>query len=376
MLKDLLRKKSDGPPDYVLLATIGILLAIGILILSSVSASFGLKRFGDTYYFLRHQLLFGLLPGLILGYAAFRMNLSVLRKWSPLLLFVALLLMIAVFLPFIGSKVGSSARWISLGSLSFQPSELLKLTFIIYLACWLCSKTEKKSPSFVGFSKTFVAFLAVLGAITALLYFQSDISTLMVIVSIAGLMYFSINSPIKHTLLLISFGMVALFLAIKFSSYRMNRFLVFLNQDLDPMGIGYQLSQSLIAVGSGGLTGVGLAMSAQKLGFLPQIISDSIFAVFAEETGFLGSVLLISLFLFFCWRGFKIIKQVPDKFLKLVALGIVFWIIIQTFVNIGAMIGILPLTGIHLPFVGYGGSAMVIELIAMGILLNISTKRA
>ena len=147
---------------------------------------------------------------------------------------------------------------------------------------------------------------------------------------------------------------------------------VFLNPDKDPMGSGYQLNQSLIAIGSGGFFGLGLGMSIQKLGFLPQSVADAIFAVFAEETGFAGAIFLISLFLLFFWQGLKIIFNVKDVFLQLLALGIICWIMIQTFVNIGAMIGLLPLTGVPMPFISYGGSALMIELAAMGILLNIS----
>jgi len=372
MLSDLF-PKSRKHPDYVLLTAIGSLLALGILILSSVSASFSFEKSGDTYYFLKHQLIFGLLPGLALGYLAFRINLSALKKWSPVLLLFTFLLMIAVFLPAVGSKLEGASRWLNLGFFSFQPSELLKLSFILYVASWLTSQTENKSQ--VDFNKTFRAFLAILTVIVILLFLQSNLSTLIVIAVVGVTMYLSLHTPLKHIPLIFALGAGALVLLIKIAPYRMNRFLVFLNPDLDPMGIGYQLKQSLIAVGSGGIAGVGLGMSAQKLGYLPQTISDSIFAVFAEETGFLGSLFLVSAFLFLAWRGFKIAKEVPDKFLKLTALGITSWIIVQSFVNIGAMIGIVPLTGIPLPFISYGGSALAIELAATGILLNISKNR-
>ena len=369
MLRDWF-PKSKKHPDYVLLTVIGVLLALGVLILSSVSASFSYEKFGDTYYFLKHQLLFGLLPGLVLGYLAFRMNLSVLKKWSPILLLFTFLLMIAVFLPVVGSKLEGASRWLNLGFFSFQPSELLKLSFIIYMASWLASRTENKMQ--VDFNQTFRAFLAILVVIVILLFLQSNLSTLIVIAVVGVAMYLSLNTPLKHIPLIFGLGVAGLALLIKVAPYRMNRFLVFLNPDLDPMGMGYQLKQSLIAVGSGGIAGIGLGMSAQKLGYLPQTISDSIFAVFAEETGFLGSLFLISAFLFFAWRGLKMVKEIPDKFLKLTALGITTWIIVQGFVNIGAMIGIVPLTGIPLPFISYGGSALAVELVAMGILLNIS----
>lgn len=372
MLEGLLEKKTNKKPDLPLAIVIFILLALGILILASVSAVSSYKKFGDTYYFLKHQMLWGLAPGLLLGYLAFKLNLNFLRRNSLVLLLASFVLMILVFFPGIGSRDVSAARWIGLGPFSFQPSELLKLVFIVYLATWLAGRNEKK---FTDLRQTFVAFLAVLGAVTLLLFLQSDISTLGVIIAVGVLMYFSIDTPLKHMLAILLIGVIALAILIQTEPYRIQRLTVFLNPDTDLMGIGYQLNQSVIAIGSGGMGGVGLGMSAQKLGFLPQTISDSIFAVFSEETGFIGGFVLIGLFLFFVWRGFKVAKNAPDKFMQLTALGIACWIIIQSFVNIGAMIGILPLTGIPLPFISYGGSAMVVELIAMGILLNISKYR-
>ncbi|MFH1462424.1 MAG: putative lipid II flippase FtsW [bacterium] len=364
ILKNILKDK--GRPDFVLVGIAGVLILFGILILASVSAPFAQEKTGESYYFLRHQFLFGLIPGLILGFLAFKINLSFLKRQAPVLLLTNLILMIMVFLPVIGSKSASAARWLNFGFFSFQPSEFLKLTFILYLAIWLANKKESR--------QTFVAFLAVLGAVILLLFFQSDISTLGVILTVAGLMYFSSNTPLWQIASMGFIGIGVLFSLIKLAPYRVNRFLVFLNPDLDPMGIGYQVRQALIAVGSGGIMGVGLGMSAQKLGFLPQTISDSIFAVFSEETGFIGGFFLIFLFLLFLWRGFKIAKESQDKFSQLAALGITSWIVLQTFVNIGAMIGILPLTGIPLPFISYGGSAMIAELIGLGILLNISKQ--
>ena len=363
--------KISKKPDLVLLGVVVTLLVLGIIILASTSASFSYKRFGNTYYFLQHQLLFGLLPGLILGYLAFRLDLARLKKWAPILLLATLVLMVMVFLPVIGSIDSQAARWIGLGPFSFQPSELLKLTFILYLASWLVSRQEKREA---GFSQTLIAFLAVIGVIAALLFFQSNISTLGVIVFTGFLMYFFTKTPLWHSILIILMGAGGLFSLIKLASYRIDRLMVFLNPDFEPMGIGYQAKQALISVGSGGPGGVGLGLSTQKLGFLPQTISDCIFAVFSEETGFVGGVVLVLLFLLFLIKGFQTAKTNQDKFLQLTALGITCWIIIQSFVNIGAMFGLLPLTGIPLPFISYGGSALVIELIAMGILLNISRK--
>lgn len=369
--------KTSGRPDYILFGVVVILVVLGVLILASVSASLSQEKFGTTYYFLNHQLLFGLIPGLILAFLAFRIRLDFLKKWAPILLLINLILLVMVFLPKIGAGAGGATRWLSMGPISFQPAEFLKLTFILYLATWLTSRTSNQQKSGFGqagkwFSQTFIAFLIVIGLISLLLIFQPDISTLGVIVLVAALMYFLAATPLWHSILIILIGAGGLFSLIKLAPYRVDRLLVFFQPGTDPMGIGYQLKQALIAIGSGGIFGLGLGMSGQRLGFLPQSISDSIFAIMAEETGFIGSLILISLFLIFLWRGFKIGKRREDKFSQLLAVGISSWIVIQAFINVGSMIGILPLTGIPLPFISYGGSALVTELIGVGILLNIS----
>lgn len=366
--------KNPKHPDYFLLAITGILIILGIIILASVSASVSQEKFGTTYYYLNHQLLFGLLPGLILGFLAFRINLSFLRKIAPFLLLLNLLFLAMVFLPKIGASSGGAARWISFGPVSFQPSEFLKLTFILYLASWLTSQKEKIKLQKTAFNATFGAFLIVIILISLFLIFQPDISTLVVIIASAVILYFLIKTPLWHSILIILIGAGGLFSLIKLAPYRLNRILVFLKPELDPMGIGYQLKQSLITVGSGGLfgLGLGLGLSRQRFNFLPQSISDSVFAVFAEETGFIGALILIVVFLLFLWQTFKIAKINKDSFSQLTVLGISSWIAIQGFINIGAMIGILPLTGIPLPFISYGGSHIVAELVGMGIILNIS----
>jgi len=366
-------------PDYILIIVTAVLLILGVLILASVSASLSQERFGNTFYFLNHQLLFGFLPGVILAFLAFRIRLETLKKWAPVLLLISLVLLIIVFLPKIGAEARGAARWISIGPISFQPSEFLKLTFILYLAAWLISRApdQRKSGSRQaekGFSQTLIAFLIVIIFVSLLLIFQPDISTLGVIVASAILMYFLASTPLWHSILIIFGGILSLFAIIKLAPYRINRLLVFLNPEIDPTGIGYQIKQALIAIGSGGIfgLGLGLGMFRQKIGFLPHSISDSIFAIFAEETGFIGSFILVLLYLAFFWRGLKIGKQSADKFSKFCAFGITFWITLQAFVNIGSMIGILPLTGIPLPFISYGGSALISELVGVGVLLNIS----
>ncbi|MBZ9571945.1 cell division protein FtsW [Patescibacteria group bacterium] len=358
--------------DYALVGITVSLLVLGVLIISSVSASVSQERFGQTLYYLKHQVLLGILPGVILAIVFLKIPLNFLKKRVPVLFLINLGVLGMVFLPKIGVSLGGAARWINLGPISLQPTEFLKLTFILYLASWLSSKTEKVTLTKKSkkFSQTLVAFLIVMGLTSLLLIRQPDISTLGVIVLVGILIYFLAGTPLWHSILMILVMIAGLLVLIKIAPYRAERLSVFFNPEIDPMGMGYQIKQALITVGSGGITGLGLGMS--KAGFLPRSMSDSIFAIFAEETGFIGSLILISLFLIFFWRGFKIAKEAQDKFSQLAALGISSWIIIQAFVNIGSMVGILPLTGIPLPFISYGGSHLISELIGVGVLLNIS----
>jgi len=361
--------KRKHSPDYILISLVLFLIIFGILALSIASAFPSQEKFNRPTYFLMHQLIFGLIPGSILGYIAFRIPIVLLKKWSMIFLIINLGAMLLVFFPVIGLSLGGAHRWINLGLFSLQPSEFLKITFILYLAAWISNRVEtKKGRGKMGL----VPFLLILGIISIFLILQPDISTLGTIAITAVLMYFLASTPIYHTILIFLIGVGGLSLLIKTSTYRFHRFITFLHPEIDPMGIGYQIKQALIAVGSGGIFGQGLGANLEKRSFLPHPMSDSIFAILAEETGFLGSFIIILLFLIFAWRGFYIGRKSEDKFSQLTALGITFWIVIQAFINIGAMLGILPLTGIPLPFFSYGGSALIAELIGIGILLNIS----
>ena len=379
-------------PDFILLGISATLVFVGILILASVSASFSLEKTGSTFFFLNHQLLFGLLPGLLLAVIAFFTPLSVFRRWSFLFLVGNIILLAMVFLPGIGADAGGAHRWIFLGPFSFQPSELLKITFILYMASWLSSRTpgfkltrgfkssaKSLKPSRTRgtqqtFKETFLPFMVIMGVISLFLILQPDISTLAVIGSTALMMYFLAGTPVWHAFAMFGAGFLVLGLLITIAPYRLSRLTTFFNPSFDPLGQGYQIKQALIAIGSGGLFGTGLGLSFQKFGVLPEPISDSIFAVFAEEVGFIGSFLLIILLFAFVWRSFSIAKRTSDQFARLTASGIAFWLFLQSGINIGSMIGILPLTGIPLPFISYGGSALMSELFAIGILLNISKQ--
>ncbi|MFH1423721.1 MAG: putative lipid II flippase FtsW [Candidatus Nealsonbacteria bacterium] len=355
--------------DYFLIAAVACLVLLGISIITSVTAAIAQQKFGSSVFYLIRHLFLGLIPGVIFGFIAYKAPLMRLKKWVPLLLLINLFLMVLVFVPVIGIKLGNAKSWLNLGFTTFQPAESLKLIFILYLASLLSAQTERTKKEF---TKTLAAFLAIIGTITLLLFFQPDVGTLGIIMTTGFLMYFLAGTPLKHAAIILLGGMAGLVVFVKTASYRLDRFLVLFNLDKDPMGVGLQTKQALIAVGSGGIFGTGLGMSVQKFGYLPEPMADSIFAVFAEETGFVGCLVIISLFLIITWLGFKIAKNAKNNFEKLTALGIISWLSVQAFINIGAMLKILPLTGVPLPFVSYGGSALVTELVGVGILLNIS----
>jgi len=363
--------------DYFLLAITIFLLLFGILFLASVSAVFSQKKFGNPTYYLFHQILWGILPGIILGFIVFKTSLSYLKKWSWVFFLINLFLMILVFFPFFQIHRGGASRWLNFRIFTFQPSEILKISFIVYLSALLDNKVKKSYSKKRKNKNTslFFIFLLIVGVVIFLLTCQSDLSTLGIILITGILIYFFSGTPFWQTAILLVLGGGAGLLLIKLFPYRLNRVLVWLNYIKDPMGIGYQLKQSLIAIGSGGIGRLALGMSQQKFGFIPQAMSDSIFAIIGEELGFIGSSLLIVVFLLFLWRGIKIARKRTDRFSQFLALGITFWIVIQAFTNIGAMIGLLPLTGIPLPFISYGGSHIVSELIGVGLLLNISKRQ-
>jgi len=370
--------------DHFLLGTVMALVIMGILILSSASFSLAQEKFNNPLYYLTHQILYGIIPGVFFGWLAFKIPLEYLKKLIPLIVFLNLILMGLVFAPGIGLDMKGAHRWICLGPISFQPSELLKITFILYLASWLSAKKLSDGKNFSKLKhKTYrpafyknkpedlISFCLILGLISLFLIIQPDIGTLGTIIIIAIVMYFLAGAPLWHIFLILIIGIGAFFLLIKIAPYRMDRLMIFLSPD-SPLGRGYQIQQSLIAIGSGGIKGVGLGLSRQRFGFLPETISDSIFPIWAEETGLIGASALIILFLIFLIRGFKMLKRVKNNFLQLTGFGIVSWITLQAFINIGAMTRVIPLTGIPLPFVSYGGSAIMVELIGIGILLNIS----
>lgn len=358
--------------DNIFFSLAILLLIFGAFILASASLGLSVSKFGYPYYYFLHQVLFGIIPGVILMYTTYRVPYAFWRRHALIILLGAVFLMFLVFVPSVGFLHGGARRWITIGPVSLQPSEILKLAYIIYLSAWL----ESKSKSIRSFKLGLLPFLIMSAFIASFLIMQRDIGTLGVLLTSIMALFFLSGGNFRQIALLSLIGLVIMGVLVAVEPYRLERLKVFLDPSHDQQGMGYQINQALIAVGSGGIWGRGFGLSRQKFSYLPEPIGDSIFAVLAEELGFVGGITLILLFLLFFLRGIWISARAPDFFGKYLCAGILFLIIFQVLINISAIIGLLPLTGIPLSFVSYGGTAMTVTLAEVGIILNISKKRA
>lgn len=361
-------RNNGVPSDRWLKLVVFTLVGIGLLTIASAGVSYGNIRFGDPYYFFKEQLI-GLAVGTVLLLLTERIPYQLWKRFVVPLFVVALVLLILVFVPGFGTTVYGAARWVDLGLFSFQPSEIMKIAIIFYLAAWLSRRGARTTEDFY---EGFIPFFIVLSVVGFLIIKQPDTGTLGLIFCIALAIFFASGANLRHIAGLIALGFMALFVLIKVAPYRMQRFLVFLNPEHDPLGAGYQITQAFLAIGTGGWFGVGLGHSRQKFNYLPEPVTDSIFAVLAEETGLLGGALVVALFLFFLWRGIPVARHAPDKFGELLAVGIIAWVVCQAFINIAAITGLIPLTGIPLPFISFGGTSLAVLMAAVGVLLNIS----
>lgn len=357
--------------DGLLLLILFVLLIFGFIMMASVSSVQGYQNFGDSYYYVKHQMMYGGLLGMIGFFVMSKIDYHYWKKYAFPIAVGTIILLIAVFIPGIGTELLGAKRWIHIGGFFFQPSEVVKLSFLIYLAAWL----EKQGKHIGDLSYGFLSFLTMLGVLVFLIAIaQKDLGTMIVIAVISIVVYFVAGAPWKHIGYLFLGGVISVVTLITIAPYRIARVTVFLNQAKDPDGIGYHVSQALLAIGSGGLFGLGLGHSRQKFNYLPEVMSDSIFAIIAEEMGFIVALTLILLYLGLILRSLYIAKNAPDQFGLFLAVGITTWIGFQAFVNIGAMLAIVPLTGIPLPFISYGSSSMIMLLASMGLLANISKQ--
>lgn len=347
-----------------------VLVVFGLVVLSSAGIVEAQKKFGSPYYFVFHQFLYGILPGMVglalLSWVDYRFW----KKISLLLLFGSLVMMILVFVPNIGHGLKGATRWLNIGPFTIQPAEILKLCLIIYLASWFSNREERIKNWTYGAAPFFV----VMAFVVLLLYLQPDIGTLIIVMMIGGGIYFLSGRSWKEILAVVGITAVLLSVFVAVEPYRMNRIRAFVNPAEDPRGISYQINQALIAIGSGGLFGVGFQNSSQKQGFLPEVLNDSIFAIIAEELGYVGASAVVAMFAILSFLMTRVALSAPDKFGTLLVMGINVWVTSQAFVNIAAISGMIPLTGIPLPFISYGGTAIAVLLTGLGLVINVAKR--
>lgn len=354
--------------DRTLLILTIILVVLGFFIFSSASLGL-LSRDGAKFSSIAmNQLLFGVLGGSIALFITSTIHYRVWRQYAFYIFIAAIVLTLGVFVPGLSFEHGGARRWIQLGSFSFQPAEILRVAFVIYMATWLSGM--KKSVS--SFTHGTLPFLGLLGSIGILLLLQPDTDTFLIIAAASVAIFITAGGKIRDVLLMIVAGVVLITVLALVRPYIKERIMTFVDPSRDQQGAGYQINQSLIAIGSGSVFGRGYGQSIQKFEYLPEPIGDSIFAVYAEEFGFIGSLLLILLFTIFTFRGFRIATRAPDLFGMLLVVGLASLIIAQTFLNIGAMLGLAPLSGLPLPFISHGGTALFVTLASVGIMLNVS----
>jgi cell division protein FtsW len=353
--------------DKVYLASVILLTVVGFFIFSSASLGL-LARNGASFQSVAMSQSAGLILGIISFYIMSKINYKILRKNAFYILIGAICINLLLFVPGLSFDHGGASRWINLGFTTFQPSEFLKIAFIIYFAAWLSGLKEKIGEFKFGI----IPYMVIVGILGILLMIQSDTDTFVVIATTGLIMLFIAGGKIKHIFMLCGLGMILLVTLVLVRPYIMQRVMTFFNHGVDSQGAGYQIQQSLIAIGSGKIVGRGFGQSVQKFNYLPEPIGDSIFAVGAEEFGFIGSIVLIGLFLFFFTKSMKISVRSPDYFGGLTAIGIAILILIESFMNISSMLGLIPLSGMPLLFVSHGGTALIITLAATGIIANIS----
>ncbi|MFX4261415.1 putative lipid II flippase FtsW [Pelotomaculum propionicicum] len=358
-----LKRKS---PDFVLFITVMCLLSIGVIMVLSASEYKTLIYYNDSFYYFKRQLLWSLL-GLTAMFIMINFDYRRLQQYIMPFLAVSFISLMLVLVPGVGREVGGATRWIGIGPIPFAPAELVKLSIIIFTAYGLSRGRER-----VKDIRGIAPYLIVLILAGGLIMKQPDLGTTLSLAGIVIVMIFAAGASLKHLGSIALAGVLAVISAIILEPYRLKRFMAFRDPWADPQGAGFHIIQGLYAIGSGGLFGLGLGQSKQKFLYLPENHTDFIFAIIGEELGFIGATLVIMLFILFIWRGLKIAVTSQDPFASLLATGITAWVGVQAFMNIGVVTGSLPVTGIPLPFISFGGTSLLFTMAAVGILLNIS----
>jgi len=367
MFRRKLQIRKRGHPDYLIIACLAILVVFGLAMLASASSNLGKIRFGDTYYYLKHQIMYGLSFGLVGFFLVSKIYYRRYEKLALVFLLIAIGLLALVFTP-LGVDVKGATRWLSFGPITFQPAEIAKLAFIIYLAAWLGKHLERQKSFWQGL----VPLLLVIALVTGLLLRQPATSTVVILIAIALIVYFVSGAKLTHIAGVSLLALAVLLMVIYLTPYRWDRIQNFLEPESDLEAGGFHLNQALIAIGSGGTLGVGYGESTTKISYLPEPVGDSIFAVIAEELGFIGSSALIIVFLILILRLFILANRTRDKFGQLLLVGFGSLLALQSFMHIAAISGLVPLTGTPLPFISYGGTALAVFMTMGGIAVNIS----
>jgi cell division protein FtsW len=355
--------------DRALLLAVAALTAFGLVMVFSASEVQGWLWFHNPAYYFERQLMW-LALGVILLFAGANLDYHRLRPLAWPLGVVTVVLMVLVLLPHFGVEVNGARRWLRLGPLQMQPAELAKIAAIIFMALWL----ERHRDRLSSLEDGVVPFLALLGFTILLVILERDLGTTMIVAGILLAQFLVAGGRKRHVLLLALIIALCVYLFIRMEPYRLHRILAFVDPWSDPLNAGFQAIQSVVALGSGGFAGLGLGHSIQKYQWLPFAHTDFIFAIVGEETGLLGTSAVLALFGLFAYRGYRVALKAPDAFGSLLACGVTTWIALQALINIAAVTVTLPTTGIPLPFISYGGSSLAIALLAVGILINVSTQ--
>lgn len=362
-------KKQHKTIDVPLLLTSAILIIIGLVVIYDASVVAAYRDFNDKFHFFKNQLTWATVGVISMAFFAF-FDYKRIIKFAPQIFLASLVLLLLVLVPFVGTEVLGARRWIVVAGFTFQPSEFAKLA-VVFWGAFILSKFENYK---MKLRDTFVVYFLPILIVTILVILEPDLGTALIFLGVAAAIYFIANAPITHFILAFPVLVLAIVAAIVFEPYRVERVKAFLDPNYDPQGSSYHINQIIIALKSGGLFGVGLGSSRSKFEFIPEVHSDAIFAVVVEEIGFIGALALVSIFLYLLTRAIKIAREAPNFESKILASGIVALISTQVLFNLASIVALVPLTGIPLPFISYGGSSLFVTLTALGILLNIKRQ--
>ncbi len=373
LIKKVLKKfnkkkgKNEHEPDKKLIYALFILIIFGLVMLASTSAFSAYSKFGNSYAYIQGQIIATSI-GLMFFYIISKTDYQVWKRNAIYFLLASVLLLFLVFIPGLSAGHGTANSWIVVFGQSLQPAEFVKISFLIYLAAWL----QIRHKAIKTMSQGLIPFLFIFFFISILMFMQPDLGTWSIIALSSMVVYFVGGANKKHIVALVLIAFLGVYSMVTYTDYQQERFACLKDPSFDTQDDCYQINQSLIAVGSGGLWGKGLGESSQKYSYLPEVSGDAIFPIISEEIGFIFSSTLILLYTYIFYRGWLIALKAKDMFGRLLAVGIVSWIFFQAFLNIGGMLNLIPMTGVPLPFISHGGSAILAGLIAMGILVNIS----